>query len=51
VGFYLGVVPPTCILVLNILWLVIVIDGKIHRLMCADIYSLIYSSSALNPGD
>ncbi len=42
VGFYLGVVPPTCILVLSILRLFvnIVIDGKIHRLMCVDTYSL-----------
>ena len=49
VGLYLGVIPPTCILVLSILWLFVVIDGKIHRLMCVDIYSLIYSISALNP--
>ncbi len=27
VGLYLGVVPPTCILVLSILWLFFVIDG------------------------
>ncbi len=33
VGLYHGVVPPTCILVLSILWLFIVIDGKIHRIM------------------
>ncbi len=41
VGLYLGVVPPTCIRVLSILWLFIVIDGKIHHLMCVDTYSLI----------
>jgi hypothetical protein len=40
VELYHGVVPPTCILVLSILWLFIVIDGKIHRLMCVDTYSL-----------
>jgi hypothetical protein len=52
VGLYLGVVLPTCILVLSILWLFysiiyftsvvinIVIDSKIHRLMCVDTYSL-----------
>ncbi len=40
VGLYLGVVPPTCILVLSILWLFIVIDSKIHLLMCIDMYSL-----------
>ncbi len=40
VGLYLGVVPPTCILVLSILWLFIVIEGKIHCLMCVDTYSL-----------
>jgi hypothetical protein len=40
VGLYLGVVPPTCILVLSILWLFIVIDSKIHCLMCVDTYSL-----------
>jgi hypothetical protein len=40
VGSYLGVVPPTCILVLSILWLFIVINGKIHCLMCIDTYSL-----------
>jgi hypothetical protein len=33
VGLYHGIVPPTCILVLSILWLFIVIDGKIHRFM------------------
>jgi hypothetical protein len=48
-GLYIGVVPLTCILVLNILWLFGVIDGKINRLMFFDIYSLIYSFSALNP--
>jgi hypothetical protein len=36
VGFYLGVVPPTCILVLSILWLFYSI---IHCLMCVDTYS------------
>jgi hypothetical protein len=38
VGFYLGVVPPTCILVLSILWLFvnIIIDSKMHCLMCVD---------------
>ncbi len=40
VGLYHGVVPPTCILVLSILWLFIVMDGKICCLMCVDIYSL-----------
>ena len=40
VGLYLGVVPPTCILGLSILWLFIVIDGKIHCLMCVDTYSM-----------
>ncbi len=40
VGLYHGVVPPTCILVLSILWLFIVIDSKIHRLMCIGTYSL-----------
>jgi hypothetical protein len=42
VGLYLGVVPPTCILVLSILWLFvnIVTDGKIHCLICVDTYSL-----------
>jgi hypothetical protein len=40
VGLYHGVVPPTCILVLSILWLFIVIDGKIQRQMCVDTYSL-----------
>ncbi len=52
VGLYLGVVPPTCILVLSILWLLysviyiisaiihIVIDGKNHCFMCVDTYSL-----------
>jgi hypothetical protein len=40
VGLYLGVVSLTCILVLSILWLFIVIDGKIHCLMCVDTYSL-----------
>ena len=40
VGLYLGVIPPTCILVLSILWLIIVIDGKFHCLMCADTYFL-----------
>ncbi len=38
VGLYYGVELPTCILVLSILWLFIVIDGKIHRLMCVDTY-------------
>ncbi len=37
VGLYLGVVPPTCILVLSILWLFYSI---IHCLMCVDTYSL-----------
>jgi hypothetical protein len=40
VGLYLGVVPPTFILVLSILWLFIVIDGKVRLLMCVDTYSL-----------
>ncbi len=40
VGFYHGVVPLTCILMLSILWLFVVIDGKIHCLMCVDTYSL-----------
>ncbi len=40
VGLYHGDVPPTCILVLSILWLFIVIDGKIHCLVCVDTYSL-----------
>jgi hypothetical protein len=40
VGLYLGVVPPTCILVLSILWLFIVKDGKFHHRMCVDTYSL-----------
>jgi hypothetical protein len=39
-GLYHGVVPPTCILFLSIVWLFIVIDGKIHLLMCVDTYSL-----------
>ncbi len=39
-GLYHVVVPPTCILVLSILWLFIVIDGKIHCLMHVDTYSL-----------
>ncbi len=42
VGLYHGVVPPTCILILSILWLFFVIDGKIHCLMCVEIYSLNY---------
>jgi hypothetical protein len=40
VGLYHGVVPSTCIFVLSILWLFIVIDGKIHCLMGVDTYSL-----------
>jgi hypothetical protein len=52
VGLYLGVVPPTCILVLSILWFFysifyilsaimhIVIDRRIHCLMCVDTYLL-----------
>jgi hypothetical protein len=40
VGLYHGLVPPTCILVLSILWLVIVIDGKIHCQTCIDTYYL-----------
>jgi hypothetical protein len=41
VGLYHGVVPPTCFLVLSmILLFFIVIDGKNHRLMCIDTYSL-----------
>jgi hypothetical protein len=42
VGLYHAVVPPPCILVLSILWLFIVMDSKIHRLMCVDTYSLIW---------
>jgi hypothetical protein len=38
VGLYLGVVPPTCILILIILWLFYSIT---HCLMCVDTYSLI----------
>ncbi len=34
VGLYHEVLPPTCILVLSILWLFIVIDGKLI-LLCA----------------
>ena len=37
VGLYLGVVPPTCILLLSILWLFYSI---IQHLMCFDTYSL-----------
>ena len=54
VGLYLGVVPPACILVLSLFFAMafysiiyiisaiihIVIDGKIHFLMCVDTYSL-----------
>jgi hypothetical protein len=40
VELYLGVVPLTCIFLKSILWLFIVIDGKIHCLICIDIYSL-----------
>jgi hypothetical protein len=39
VGLYLGVLPPTCILVLSIPWLFFRIICKIHRLMCVDTYS------------
>ncbi len=40
VVLFLGVVPLTCILVLSILWLFSVVDGKIDCLMCVDTFSL-----------
>ncbi len=41
VGLYLGFVPPTCSLVLSILWLFIAIDGKIH-VLCVLTFTLLY---------